>query len=66
MKRQVLPEPLRRTTYGLVDGHRRTLEEVGKCLNLTRERIRQIETAALSALRNHAIGQGLRNFLEKD
>ena len=38
--------------FGLEDGHPRTLEEVGKEFNVTRERIRQIEAKALRKLRN--------------
>ena len=38
--------------FGLADGHPRTLEEVGKEFNVTRERIRQIEAKALRKLRN--------------
>ena len=38
--------------FGLRDGHPRTLEEVGKEFNVTRERIRQIEAKALRKLRN--------------
>ena len=41
-----------RLRYGLDDSHPRTLEEVGKEFNVTRERIRQIEAKALRKLRN--------------
>lgn len=41
-----------RLRYGIFDGHPRTLEEVGKVFNVTRERIRQIEAKALRKLRN--------------
>lgn len=41
-----------RLRYGIYDGHPRTLEEVGKVFNVTRERIRQIEAKALRKLRN--------------
>ena len=50
--------------YGLVDGQRRTLEEVGKALGMTRERARQIEAEALRRLRQPDIGQHLRYNLE--
>jgi RNA polymerase primary sigma factor len=50
--------------YGLVDGHRRTLEEVGRVLGMTRERARQIEAEALRRLRAPGVGQHLRDYLE--
>jgi RNA polymerase primary sigma factor len=50
--------------YGLVDGQRRTLEEVGKVLGMTRERARQIEAEALRRLRTPEVGQHLRDYLE--
>jgi RNA polymerase primary sigma factor len=50
--------------YGLVDGRRRTLEEVGKALGMTRERARQIEAEALRRLRQPEVGQHLRDYLE--
>ena len=50
--------------YGLVDGQRRTLEEVGRVLGMTRERARQIEAEALRRLRAPEIGQHLRDYLE--
>ena len=50
--------------YGLVDGHRRTLEEVGRALGMTRERARQIEAEALRRLRSPDIGLHLRDYLE--
>lgn len=50
--------------YGLIDGQRRTLEEVGKVLGLTRERARQIEVEALRRLRHPDIGLHLRDYLE--
>lgn len=50
--------------YGLVDGQRRTLEEVGRVLGMTRERARQIEAEALRRLRHPDIGQHLRDYLE--
>jgi len=50
--------------YGLNDGQRRTLEEVGRSLGITRERARQIEGEALRRLRVSQIGSGLRGYLE--
>jgi RNA polymerase primary sigma factor len=50
--------------YGLADGQRRTLEEVGKVLGMTRERARQIEAEALRRLRAPEVGQHLRDYLE--
>jgi RNA polymerase primary sigma factor len=50
--------------YGLADGQRRTLEEVGKVLGMTRERARQIEAEALRHLRAPEIGLHLRDYLE--
>ncbi len=50
--------------YGLKDGQRRTLEEVGRSLGITRERARQIEGEALRRLRVSQIGAGLRGYLE--
>jgi RNA polymerase primary sigma factor len=50
--------------YGLVDGRRRTLEEVGRALGMTRERARQIEAEALRRLRSPDVGQHLRDYLE--
>ena len=49
--------------YGLVDGKTYTLEEVGRKLGVTRERIRQIEVQALSRLRHPAHARKLRDFL---
>ena len=46
--------------FGLSDGHPRTLEEVGRELGVTRERIRQIESRALSKLRHALRSQKLR------
>ena len=50
--------------YGLADGRRRTLEEVGQVLGMTRERARQIESEALRRLRTTDIGQHLKDYLE--
>ena len=49
--------------FGLVDGRPRTLEEVGKEFNVTRERIRQIEAKALRKLRHPSRSKKLRDFL---
>jgi len=51
--------------YGLVDGETYTLEEVGKKLGVTRERVRQIEAQALSRLRHPTHSRRLRDFLER-
>ncbi|MBQ3519901.1 MAG: RNA polymerase sigma factor RpoD [Clostridia bacterium] len=50
--------------YGLEDGHPRTLEEVGREFDVTRERIRQIETKALRKLRHPQRSKRLKDFLE--
>ncbi len=50
--------------FGLVDGHPRTLEEVGKEFDVTRERIRQIEAKALRKLRHPSRSKKLKDFLE--
>jgi RNA polymerase primary sigma factor len=50
--------------FGLIDGHQRTLEEVGKRFGLTRERIRQIETKALRRLRHPSRSKKLRDYME--
>jgi len=49
--------------YGLVDGETYTLEEVGKKLGVTRERVRQIEAQALSRLRHPVHARRLKDFL---
>ena len=53
-----------RLRYGLDDGKARTLEEVGKEFNVTRERIRQIEAKALRKLRHPSRSKKLKDFLE--
>ncbi len=50
--------------FGLIDGTPRTLEEVGKEFNVTRERIRQIEAKALRKLKHPSRSQKLKDFLE--
>ena len=52
-----------RLRFGLKDGRARTLEEVGKEFNVTRERIRQIEAKALRKLRNPVRSKRIRDFL---
>ena len=51
--------------FGLEDGKTRTLEEVGKVFDVTRERIRQIEAKALRKLRHPSRSRKLRDFLEQ-
>jgi RNA polymerase primary sigma factor len=51
--------------YGLIDGETYTLEEVGKKLGVTRERVRQIEAQALSRLRHPAHSRWLKDFLRR-
>ncbi len=53
-----------RLRYGLDDAHPRTLEEVGKEFNVTRERIRQIEAKALKKLRNPSRSKKLKDFVD--
>ena len=50
--------------FGLEDGKARTLEEVGKSFNVTRERIRQIEAKALRKLRHPSRSKKLKDFLD--
>lgn len=51
--------------FGLEDGHPRTLEEVGKEFNVTRERIRQIEAKALRKLRHPSRSRKLKDYLDQ-
>ena len=53
-----------RLRFGLDDGRARTLEEVGKEFNVTRERIRQIEAKALRKLRHPSRSKKLKDYLE--
>ncbi len=53
-----------RLRFGLEDGRQRTLEEVGKEFNVTRERIRQIEAKALRKLRHPQRSKKLKDFLD--
>ena len=53
-----------RLRFGLDDGRARTLEEVGKEFNVTRERIRQIEAKALSKLRHPSSSRKLKDYLD--
>ena len=56
-------EKVLRLRFGLEDGRSRTLEEVGKEFNVTRERIRQIEAKALRKLRHPSRSKKLKDFL---
>ena len=53
-----------RLRFGLDDGRARTLEEVGKEFNVTRERIRQIEAKALRKLRHPSRSRKLKDYLD--
>ena len=53
-----------RLRFGLDDGRQRTLEEVGKEFDVTRERIRQIEAKALRKLRHPSRSKKLKDYLE--
>ena len=57
-------EKVLRLRFGLDDGRARTLEEVGKEFNVTRERIRQIEAKALRKLRHPSRSRKLKDYLE--
>jgi RNA polymerase primary sigma factor len=62
-----LPDRLRwvlSKRFGLEDGRSQTLEEIGKQLNLTRERVRQIEAKALRILKHPLHSRGLKAYLE--
>ena len=57
-------ENVLRLRFGLDDGKMRTLEDVGKVFNVTRERIRQIEAKALRKLRHRSRSKQLKDFIE--
>ncbi len=57
-------EMVLRLRFGLEDGRSRTLEEVGKAFNVTRERIRQIEAKALRKLRHPSRSKKLKDFID--
>ena len=57
-------EKVLRLRFGLDDGHTRTLEEVGKEFNVTRERVRQIEAKAIRKLRHPARTKKLKDFFD--
>ena len=56
-------EKVLKLRFGIEDGRTRTLEEVGKEFNVTRERIRQIEAKALRKLRHPSRSKKLKDFL---
>ena len=54
-----------RMRFGLLDDESdRTLEEIGKELNVTRERVRQIESSAIKKLKHTKVGRSLKNYME--
>ena len=57
-------EQVLKLRFGLLDGRTRTLEEVGKEFDITRERIRQIEAKALRKLRHPSRSKRLRDYLD--
>ena len=57
-------ESVLKLRFGLEDGRPRTLEEVGKVFDITRERIRQIEAKALRKLRHPSRSKKLKDYLE--
>ena len=61
---QTVKKTFLRLRFGLDDGKMRTLEDVGKVFNVTRERIRQIEAKALRKLRHPSRSKQLKDFIE--
>ena len=57
-------EQVIRMRYGLDDGQQRTLEEVGKAFNVTRERIRQIEVKALRKIKRPNMSKNLVDYMD--
>ena len=57
-------EKVLKLRFGIEDGRTRTLEEVGKEFNVTRERIRQIESKTLAKLRHPSRSSKLKDYLE--
>ena len=55
-----------RLKYGLIDGRARTLEQTGEIFNITRERVRQIESKALRKLRHPSKSMHLKEYLSDD
>jgi RNA polymerase primary sigma factor len=58
-------EKVLRMRFGMDDGSEHTLEEVGRCFDVTRERIRQIEAKALRKLRQSSRSSELRLLLDR-
>lgn len=59
-------EAVVRMRFGLLtDASDRTLEEIGKELNVTRERVRQIESSAIKKLKHPKVGRKLKNYIEE-
>ena len=55
-----------RMRFGLLtDESDRTLEEIGKELSVTRERVRQIESSAIKKLKHPKVGRRLKNYIEE-
>lgn len=55
-----------RQRFGLIDGQKRTLQEIGSHFNVSRERVRQIETSAFQKLRSPSVAHVLRDYLGQD
>ena len=64
VKNSSTEEKVLKLRFGLDDGRQRTLEEVGKEFNVTRERIRQIEAKALRKLRHPSRSKKLKDYLD--